>query len=495
MSTPNMNMTLPVVGVTAGPLYATQINAALTVIDGHDHGPSSGVQITPSGLDINSDLSMGSNDLTDIRTTRFTAQPSALAGVSPDLACLYVVGNNLYYNDGAGNQIAMTASGSIAGAAGNITGLVAPASVTYTGGGNPNYKFMSTALISANLDAASLIIRNPGVTATYALTLQAPTLASNFSITLPPLPASTSFMQIDSSGVVTASVATSLGITSGNLAADSVTTSKIVNLNVTDAKIANSTITAGKLAFVPVLEATVYTSSGTFVVPAGVGQIIVNGYGGGGGGGAGYVTGGGTTGAGGGGGSGASIITASMLVTPGETLTVTVGGGGAGGTAVSGNGNPGTIGSNSLVSGALATLNFPGGTPGTGGTTSTAGTAGSQITVLATVNSVGGAGGTYTNAGFAGTGSIRVVAGGTAGGTPPGGGGGGGGGSCTTVGGTGGLGAQTIGGGSTPANPGDAAPANSGSGGGGGGGAAGGPGAAGGNGGSGRIEIIIGNLN
>ena len=491
MSTPNMTLTLPTVGVTAGPAYATQINAALTVVDGHDHSTGSGVQITPAGININADLSINSMNVTDVKTVRFTAQPSALAGTSPNLAALYVVNDDLYYNDGLGNQVAITASGAVAGAPGNITNLVAPASVTYTSGGAPNYKFMSTATESANLDAASLLIRNPGVAATYALTLQAPTLVNNYSVTLPILPASASFLQIDSSGVITATPTLALGITAANLAADAVTTSKILDLNVTNAKIANSTIASSKLAWSPALDAIPFLSSGTYVVPAGIAEIIVFGYGGGGGGGAGYVTGGGTTGAGGGGGSGASIVTTTVPVIPGETLTITIGAGGTGGPNISGTGSPGAVGGSTIVAGSLSTLTLPGGTGGAGGTTGAGGAPGSAITSLATVCSVGGTGGTYTNSGAAGTGSIRVVSGGAGGGTPPGGGGGGGGGSCVGTGGTGGLGAVTVGGGSTNANPGDAAAANSGAGGGGGGGAAGGAGGAGGNGGSGYLEIII----
>lgn len=442
MATANMLLTLPTVGVTAGPAYASQINAALEVVDRHDHSTGSGVQITPAGLNINANLSFNENDATDLRTARFISQPSALTGASPDLSCLYVVGDDLYYNDGAGNQIALTIGGSIAGATGNITGLVAPAAVTYTSGGSPNYKFISTATESANIDAASYLMRNPGVTATYALTLQAPTLSNNYSITLPALPGAASFLQIDSSGVITAAPLIALGITAANLAADSVTTAKIADLNVTDAKIANGTITAAKLAFDPAGEMvqTAYTSSGSFVVPAGVDVIFVKmiGGGGGGGGGGGANAGGLAAGGGGGGAAGAIIPLTALAVTPGETVTVTCGTAGAlgAGNGATGAGSAGGAGGSSSVSGTFGTLTATGGAGGTGGAagaafagTGSAGGAGGTggWLVAAGFNASGGAGCTInTQDGAAGTASA-YASGGTEGTTATAGAGGGGG--------------------------------------------------------------------
>lgn len=468
MATPNMNLTLPVVGVTAGPAYATQINAALTVLDGHNHSPGSGVQITPAGLNINTDLTLQSNDLIDARTVRFTAQPAAITGASPDLGCLYVVNDDLYYNDGLGNQIAITTAGSIAGAAGNITGLVSPASVTYTSGGAPNYKFMSSATVSANLDAASLLIRNPGVTATYALTLQAPTLASNFSLTLPQPPASASFLQIDSSGIITAAPTVALGITSSMLAADSVATAKIVDLNVTGAKIANATIASSKLSFSPTLAATTYFASTSIVVPAGINAIIVSGVGAGGGGGAGAS--GASSGGGGGGASGHALQGTLFGVTPGETLTLVIAAGGAGGSSV---GVGGTTANLSSVSGSFGDVFLWGGAGGSPGSGSSGGAGGVSQTIGGSTSAPGGAGGAGASPapGAAGSNSIRVS------GTP--------GMAAGSTGGGGGGGGGIIGSTSNPAgNDGKAAPASSGTGGQGGAGNQ-----LGGNGGSAQISI------
>lgn len=80
-----------------------------------------------------------------------------------------------------------------------------------------------------------------------------------------------------------------------------------------------------------------FTGADTFTVPAGVTSIHVVATGGGGGGGGGGSDPGGP---GGNGGSGA-VVTADMLVTPSQTLSLYVGGGGGGGDAGSGSGEGG----------------------------------------------------------------------------------------------------------------------------------------------------------
>src|SRR5271165_1505536 len=112
---PNMNLPIPTVGVDPGPDWASNLNSSLTLVDQHDHTPGHGVQITPTGLNINSDLSFAGNNATGLRSTRFAVQSVLIPAVSPDLGELYVSGVDLYYNDVAGNQVRVTQSGGIAG--------------------------------------------------------------------------------------------------------------------------------------------------------------------------------------------------------------------------------------------------------------------------------------------------------------------------------------------------------------------------------------------
>jgi len=198
----NMMLPIPVIGQDPGPDYAANLNASLTILDAHNHAPGSGVLISPDGLDINTDLTFGSNNATALRSVRFTAQGAPLALVT-DLGCIYESGVDLYYNDGVGNQVRITQSGGIAGTPGSITGLVPPASVNYSSGPG-TFIFQSGVNISANLDGASITLRNQTL-ASNGITISAPAaLASNFTITLPgSLPSTgTQALFINSAGTV-----------------------------------------------------------------------------------------------------------------------------------------------------------------------------------------------------------------------------------------------------------------------------------------------------
>src|SRR6185437_5151905 len=106
-TSPNMNLVIPTVGVDPGPDWASNINSSLTILDGHDHSSGKGVQITPSGINISSDLTMVQNNLTNVRSIRLFPQTSPLA-LPTDVGALYESGVDLYYNDANGNQIQIT---------------------------------------------------------------------------------------------------------------------------------------------------------------------------------------------------------------------------------------------------------------------------------------------------------------------------------------------------------------------------------------------------
>ncbi len=201
-TTPSANMLLPVpiVGVDPGPDYAQNVNNCFFFVDAHDHSPGKGLQITPSGLNINADLTFTNNSATNLKSTNFSAQVSAVT----TLKSLYVVSNDLYFTDGNGNSFPLTASGGVAGTPGSIGSLIAPASVTYNVG-TQTFVFAATATQAANIDGATFILRN--TTAPFnGITLSAPlALPSSYNIVLPPLPTGTgNIVVLDSSGNLTA---------------------------------------------------------------------------------------------------------------------------------------------------------------------------------------------------------------------------------------------------------------------------------------------------
>lgn len=193
-SSPYMNLPIPGVGVTAGPTYATDVNNSLTIIDGHSHVAGSGVQITPAAININSNLTMNSFNLTSIGA--LTLSPNAN---TPANGSLYESGVDLYYIDGSGNVIRITQSGSVTGSAGTITGL--PSGTASASFGSATFTFQSATNTAANIDGGAFIFRNTSPNSTYGVTLSAPSaLASNYSLTLPILPAQTNVMTLDTSG-------------------------------------------------------------------------------------------------------------------------------------------------------------------------------------------------------------------------------------------------------------------------------------------------------
>lgn len=155
MTSPNMNLPIPVVGVTPGEDWATDEVACFNEIDSHDHSSGKGVPITPDGININDDLSMGGNDLTDTDAVAFQARVSALTSL---LRSLQVVSADLYFIDGAGNSVRITQAGSVTGSSGTITGLPSgTASAAYAGG---TFTWQSATNTPATMDMGPAIIRS-----------------------------------------------------------------------------------------------------------------------------------------------------------------------------------------------------------------------------------------------------------------------------------------------------------------------------------------------
>lgn len=209
-----MNLPAPGVSLTDGPQWATDINNCLALIDQHDHSPGYGVQITPTGLNINSDLTINSNNLTSIRSTRYTPN-SAVLSLPTDLDCTYVVGVDLYFNDGNGNNIRITQSGAVAGTPGSISNLSSPASASYNNI-NGSFVWQQAASTSADMDFGSAIMRND-TAASHGLTLSPPSaMSADYALTLPALPSVNSFLVISSAGAMAGSVPVSNGLTIQN---------------------------------------------------------------------------------------------------------------------------------------------------------------------------------------------------------------------------------------------------------------------------------------
>jgi hypothetical protein len=111
MATVNMVLDLPVVSSTPGPTWATKINAALELVDAHDHSSGKGVKVTQAGINITGDLEFNANKATELDGLVFVSRGSDLA----DNNSLYVNSGEVWFRDGTGALVQITASGRVNG--------------------------------------------------------------------------------------------------------------------------------------------------------------------------------------------------------------------------------------------------------------------------------------------------------------------------------------------------------------------------------------------
>lgn len=230
-------------------------------------------------------------------------------------------------------------------------------------------------------------------------------------------------------------------LTAGSITAGSIGSSTIVASDFQNGTIEDSVITfdngnGALFCYETTVVTTTRTTSGTFNVPAGITSLSVNALGGGGGG-------QGGSGAAGGGGEYAA---ATVPVTPGETLTVTIGTGGLGGTTAN-NGAGGAGLSSTLSRAGVALLEAHGGAGGATGYT-----VGGTGSAASTHFDGGSSPGNFLGTGSGGSGggsSAGTMTAGTAG-HPNAGATGGAGGAAPTGGGAGGAGGAAVGTGAIP---------------------------------------------
>ncbi len=125
-TTTYMSLVLPTVSVTVGPVYATQQNTAMDVIDAHDHTTGKGVQIPTSGLNINANLQFNSNAAIELSFLGLETQGSAPSTVKS----IYVdATNDLYYKNGSGTLVQITSGSAVASSG---SGVITYAAITST---------------------------------------------------------------------------------------------------------------------------------------------------------------------------------------------------------------------------------------------------------------------------------------------------------------------------------------------------------------------------
>lgn len=201
-TTPYMSLVLPDPSVTTGPGWASDLNTALSSVDSHTHAPGSGVQVPTAGININADLSLNEFNLIAPRTVRLNDNGSAVA-TSTDLNILHCAGGNLYYRDGSGNQIQITASGALnAASIGGIGGdySTSTASLAYSSA-TKKFTFLQASLTPAIIDCGNIVVRKNTASSNGITIAPASGIAADYTLTLPAaVPGAASEVRVDTSG-------------------------------------------------------------------------------------------------------------------------------------------------------------------------------------------------------------------------------------------------------------------------------------------------------
>lgn len=211
--TPNMNLIEPTVGQEAGPQYALDINASLTLIDQHDHSAGKGVLITPAGININTALAFNNNPATGLSYESFIAGASATTALQAVSVATASNINELWYTDSNGTSTQITKNGEVNVVASSIPGESYDAGTfiwTQTQSSLPT--------TPANFDIGSITIRPNAAGTTNGVILGPPSgISSQYNIQLPAIPSSQSFLTIDTSGNIAPYASINQGISRSNL--------------------------------------------------------------------------------------------------------------------------------------------------------------------------------------------------------------------------------------------------------------------------------------
>ncbi len=203
-----MDLTLPLPTLELGPAWASELNAALFLVDSHNHSPGQGAPIIASSLNINSDLPFNNNNLGSVRSVRFQNQGSPLS-LAADVTSVYASGGDLYYNNAIGQQVKITSGASLnAGAIGGIGGdyVTSGALELYTSG-ILTYSFTTDGTNFAKMRNADISIYRVGTSDFSVSLIASPALAVSYNLTLPTgLPAQQTALSVSATGQILAGI-------------------------------------------------------------------------------------------------------------------------------------------------------------------------------------------------------------------------------------------------------------------------------------------------
>lgn len=203
---PNMNIILPTLGQDSGQ-WDDKLNAALTLVDAHDHTSGKGPRVPTAGININADLAFGGYGPTGLGKAAFNAVTALTTGSKT----LFVssADNELYWRNNGGTNVKLTSGSTINIAlVGGIVGDYSSvgAEVAYSDADKVyTFKQNGSPKPWARIASGPVRIHEYNTTETVYVELAIDAaLASSYTLTLPAaLPgANGAVLQISSAGIV-----------------------------------------------------------------------------------------------------------------------------------------------------------------------------------------------------------------------------------------------------------------------------------------------------
>lgn len=204
-----MNLILPVEG-GSNDVWAVILDAAMALIDAHDHTAGKGVLVPSNALTIVGDIPMVTHAFTGISAVSFT-EIAAAAAVSYEGLFVNSADHNLYFRNSAGVNVQITSGSTI--------------NISVVGGIGGDYASVGALLsyVDANLDyllqqegsprpwaglrtADIKLYQKAASIANFVGIISPAALAASYTMTMPAaLPASQVLMQVTAAGVITPS--------------------------------------------------------------------------------------------------------------------------------------------------------------------------------------------------------------------------------------------------------------------------------------------------